>query len=119
MKVLCDVHIAKRVVKFFEEHGIKSIHVNDILDSWNTKDSDIIQYADENDFSVMTKDADFKNSHFLKQTPRKLLKISLGNISTKRLLSILSENLPLLEEKFESGKCYIEIGIDTIVIIEQ
>lgn len=119
MKVLCDVHIAKKVVTFFQDHGVESIRINDILDGWYTKDSDIIQYADENDFTVMTKDADFKDAHFLKQSPRKLLKISLGNISTKKLLSILNKNLSLLKEKFELDRCYIEISSDTIVIIEQ
>ena len=118
MKILCDVHIAKKVVRFFQEQGIESVHVNDILDSWFTKDESINQYADENDFTVMTKDADFKDSHFLKQTPRKLLKISLGNISTKKLISILDKNFSLLEEKFDSGICYMEINMDTIVIIE-
>ena len=40
MKVLCDVHIAKKVVRFFQENEIESAHINDILDSWYTKDSD-------------------------------------------------------------------------------
>lgn len=33
MKVLCDVHIARKVARFFEGEGIEAIHVNDILDS--------------------------------------------------------------------------------------
>jgi len=41
MKILCDVHIAKKVVRFFQEQGIESVHVNDILDSWFTKDESI------------------------------------------------------------------------------
>ena len=118
MKVLCDVHIAKKVVRFFRDQGIESIHINDILESWYTDDDAISQYADDHDFTVMTKDADFKDPHFLKNTPRKLLKISLGNISTQKLISILKNNLLLLEEKFDAGKCYIEIDHDTIIIIE-
>lgn len=119
MKVLCDVHMSKKVVRFFQENGIESIHVNDILDSWYTKDGAIAKYADDNDFTLMSKDADFKDSHFLKGTPRKLLRISLGNISTKRLLEILGKNLELLKEKFELEKCYVEINFDTILIIEK
>jgi predicted nuclease of predicted toxin-antitoxin system len=119
VKVLCDVHIAKKVVKFFQDQGINSIHINDILDSWYTTDDNISKYADDNDFIVMTKDADFKNSHFLKKTPKKLLKISLGNISTKKLISLIDNNLHLLKEKFEKDFCYIEISGDTIVIIEE
>lgn len=38
-KVLCDVHIAFKVVRFFKEKGYEAIHVNDILDSYYTKDT--------------------------------------------------------------------------------
>lgn len=41
LRVLCDVHIAYKVVRFFEEKGYESIHVNDILDGFYTKDRDI------------------------------------------------------------------------------
>ena len=85
MKVLCDVHIAKKVVRFFRDNGVESVHVNDILDSWYTKDEDIANYADDYDYTLMSKDADFKNSHLLKSSPKKLLKINLGNIPTKKL----------------------------------
>jgi len=119
MKILCDVHIARKVVRFLQEQGIESVHVNDILESWYTKDSSIAQYADEQGFTVMSKDSDFKDSHFLKGTPRRLLKISLGNISTNRLIEILGRNLELLKEKFEMEKCYVEINADTVVIIEK
>ena len=40
MKILCDVHIARKVVRFFLIRGIDSVHVNDILDGDHSKDSD-------------------------------------------------------------------------------
>lgn len=40
-KVLCDVHIAIKVAKFFASKGYKAIHVNKILDGYHSKDSDI------------------------------------------------------------------------------
>lgn len=93
-KVLCDVHIAFKIVRFFKDQGFEAIHVNDILDSYYTKDADISDYADRNGFVVVTKDADFQNSHLLKSTPERLLKISLGNLSTKKLLIVLEKHLP-------------------------
>ncbi|MCB9279926.1 MAG: DUF5615 family PIN-like protein [Lewinellaceae bacterium] len=89
MKVLCDVHIAKKVVRFFQSRDIEAIHVNDILDSWYSKDQDIAKYADQEDYVVLSKDADFKNSHLVKGTP-----------------------------KFEKGKCIIEVDTDSIWINE-
>lgn len=35
MKVLCDVHIARKVVRFFQGEGVEAIHINDILESWH------------------------------------------------------------------------------------
>lgn len=117
MKVLCDVHIARKVVQFFQENGIESVHVNDILDSWYTKDQDIVDYADRHNYTVMSKDQDFKNSHLIKKTPTRLLKINLGNISTQKLIEILGKNLELLKEKFAKERCLVEINRDTILII--
>jgi predicted nuclease of predicted toxin-antitoxin system len=88
MKILCDVHISVKIAKLFESKGIASVHVNDILDKWFTSDLKISDFADENGFTVITKDSDFKNSHFVKKSPKKLIKINLGNISTIRLLEI-------------------------------
>lgn len=118
MKILCDVHIAIKVAKFFSSKGIETEHVNQILNKWHTKDKDICQYADKNDFTVITKDTDFKNSHFLKQTPKKLIKVNLGNISTERLIAIFDSILDKLKGLFESQKeCYVEINDDDIAVI--
>ncbi len=45
MKILCDVHISLKVVKFFQSQGIETEHVNQILDKWFTKDNDICTYG--------------------------------------------------------------------------
>ncbi len=37
-RILCDVHISFKVVKFFESKGYEAVHVNTILDSYYTKD---------------------------------------------------------------------------------
>ena len=52
MKVLCDVHISYKVVKFFRDQDLDAIHVNDILDKWFTKDKEIIEFADKNDYVI-------------------------------------------------------------------
>jgi predicted nuclease of predicted toxin-antitoxin system len=117
MRVLCDVHIARKVVRFFEGKSIEAVHVNDILDGYFTKDADLSRYADFHGYVIITKDADFKDSHFLKASPRKLIKVSLGNIPTNQLILLLDKHLTLLQEKFDTGNCYIEINPTSIVII--
>lgn len=83
MVFLCDMHISIKVVKFIERKGYRCIHVNTILDSWFSKDEDISNYVDKNEIILISKGVDFKNSHFLKKSPKKLIKINLGNISNK------------------------------------
>ncbi|PSR13400.1 MAG: hypothetical protein DA408_17440 [Bacteroidetes bacterium] len=118
-KILCDVHIAYKVVSFFEAKGYHAVHVNTILERWYTKDSDISRYADDNEFIVLTKDADFKNSHFVNGHPARLRKISLGNISTKKLIAILEQHFGLLIEHFQAEKCFIELGVGYMEVVKR
>jgi len=117
-KVLCDVHIALKITKFIENKGYEAEHVNNILDSYYTKDSAIRNYADENDFIVLTKDYDFKDSHFLNNSPKKLLHITLGNIPTSQLIQLLDEHLDQIITYFQSEKCFIEIGEGYIKVVK-
>ena len=79
MKFLCDIHISYKIVKHLISLGFDAIHVSDILNKSETKDSAICEYADINDYVVITKDSDFRNSFLVNQTPKKLIKINLGS----------------------------------------
>ena len=93
MRFLCDVHILHKIVKFLSGLGFESIHVNNILDGYYTKDKDICSYADANDLIVITKDSDFRDTFYVKRTPKKRIKINLGNISNNDLAEILNQNI--------------------------
>jgi predicted nuclease of predicted toxin-antitoxin system len=81
-------------------------------------DTKISDFADVNDFTIITKDSDFKNSHFIKHSPKKLIKINLGNIPTNRLIEIFDSICTLMIEKFDSNlECYFEINSDYFLII--
>ncbi len=45
MKVLCDVHISKKVVRFFQSQNIEALHVNDILQGSISEDQAIAALA--------------------------------------------------------------------------
>ena len=77
MNFLIDVHLPITLSKFIDKQiSCSSTHVNQVLQKWNTPDSEICRYADENDFIVVSKDVDFKNSHFVNHTQE----INQGNI---------------------------------------
>ncbi len=64
----------------------------------------------------MSKDSDFQNSHFLNNSPKKLIKINLGNISTKDLINILDENFDFIYTYLSTDSFLIEIDSDMIRI---
>jgi predicted nuclease of predicted toxin-antitoxin system len=116
MKVLCDVHISYKLVRFFKQRGVEAVHVNELSDKWFTKDAVISRLADAEGFTVITKDIDFKNSHFLQNTPLRLIRIALGNISNAELLAIFDTYLEIFQINCEETKCFIEI-FDTYINI--
>lgn len=49
VRVLCDVHIALNVVRFFQKKKVEAIHVNELPDSFYSSDKDICKFSDQND----------------------------------------------------------------------
>lgn len=115
MKFLCDVHISYKLSKTIESLGFECNHVNFILDKWFTTDKEIAKFADENNYILISKDADFKNSFLVNKTPKKLIKINLGNISNVELIQIFKKNLTLFEELDQNDSFILEIDKDKII----
>ncbi len=57
--LLADEHIPKTVVQRLESYGIEVLHVEDI-GMKGAGDSELIRYALENDYSILTIDDDFR-----------------------------------------------------------
>ncbi len=109
MQFLCDVHISLKLVSRLNSLGYSSMHVNQMPDKWHTTDKNICDFADTNNLVVITKDSDFKDSFFIRHSPRKLIKISLGNISNTRLISIFEENHHKISKLETSDTFLLEI----------
>lgn len=118
MKFLCDVHISYKLVRQLISLGFESVHVNEILDKSETKDSDLCKYADQNNYVVISKDSDFRDSFFVKQTPKKLIKINLGNISNQELLGIFNDNIGAIQKLDIKKNFLLEIDSNNINLIE-
>jgi predicted nuclease of predicted toxin-antitoxin system len=111
MKFLCDVHISFKLVNALNQLGYECVHVNNILDKWFTKDEAITKFADKNDYIIITKDADFRNSFFINRTSKKLLSINSGCISNDDLITIITECMHKIEDASQSNQNFI-IEID-------
>jgi len=118
MRFLCDVYISYKLTKHLISLGFDSIHVNEILDKSETKDSDLCKYADQNNYVIISKDSDFRDSYFVKQTPKRLIKINLGNISNQELINIFNDNIDVIQKLGTKMNFLLEIGRDDINLIE-
>lgn len=119
MDFLIDVHLPISLSKFLDkQNGCTSVHINQILQKWFTTDAEICKYADENNLVVVSKDTDFKNSHFINKTPRKIIRVTLGNISNAELILLFTKYLPFMSPLSLKADFYIEIGEEQIIIID-
>lgn len=119
MNFLCDVHISYKITRVLQISGFGAVHVNEILDKWYTKDSDICRYADENDLIVLTKDTDFKNSFLIQNTPKKLVKVNLGNASNKQIIDVISKNLQAIQHLNSEGSFLVELDQNAVTFIKR
>lgn len=110
MKFLCDVHKPLALVKYLSAQGFETMHVNSMPQKWHTSDSEICLFADTNNFIVITKDSDFKNTHFITGSPKKLIRITLRNISNKELIAMFDNHFKEFVKHLQLPKCYIEFG---------
>ncbi|MET3501913.1 putative nuclease of putative toxin-antitoxin system [Mucilaginibacter rubeus] len=119
MDFLIDVHLPIALSKYLDKQdNCSCIHVNQILQKWNTTDVEICKYADDEDRVVITKDQDFKNSHFINKTPKKIIRIILGNISNSELLYLIETNLPLILQLSTKDSFYLELGIGHVIAFD-
>jgi predicted nuclease of predicted toxin-antitoxin system len=64
---------------------------------------------------VVTKDADFVDSHVLHARPAKLLLVSTGNISNRDLEALMVPLLPAIVHEFQSHS-FLELGRSGVVV---
>ncbi len=115
MNFLIDANLPRRLVNLFRERGHHAIHTLDLHDGNATEDMAILQYSDENDCVITTKDSDFTTSFWLNDRPGKLLLISTGNISNKELEILLAANFNQIIGDLSSNR-FIELSRDHIIV---
>lgn len=118
MKFLCDVHIPYKLITLLKEKGCEALHINAIFSDPKTSDATIIQYADNNNFIVITKDADFKESYLLYGKPNKLIKLNTGNSSTQQILGLFERNWQILLLADQRATFYIESDLINFFLID-
>lgn len=115
MKFLVDAQLPRRLAITIRSVGHDVIHTLDLPNGNATPDSQINAISIAEERIVITKDADFVNSFYLKAQPYKLLLISTGNISNIELENLLLPQLQVIGEAFE-GNHFLELSRTTLII---
>lgn len=103
MRFLVDAQLPVRLASRLSELGHDVVHTSSLPDGNRSTDQQIAGLADQDARIVVTKDADFRNSHLLTGSPAKLLVVATGNIGNTDLLSLVVSRLAQIEEAFALG----------------
>jgi predicted nuclease of predicted toxin-antitoxin system len=117
MNFLVDAQLPRRMTAWLTAAGCDAVHTLDLPDRNRTADEQINEVADREQRVVITKDADFVDSHLLLGRPAKLLLVSTGNISNGELESLAVPLLPDILREFQTHS-FLELGRAGLVIRE-
>jgi predicted nuclease of predicted toxin-antitoxin system len=97
MNFLIDANLPCRLANVFRERGHYAIHTLDLPDGNATLDMAILQYADEQNCVITTKDSDFTTSFWLNDRPEKLLIANfdqiIADLSSNRFVELTREHV--------------------------
>ena len=115
MNFLIDANLSRRWVDIFYERSHQAVHTLDLLDKNVATDLGILQYADEQNCVIVTKDADFAASFWLKNRPDRLLLFSTGNISNTELETLLITNFSQIISDLTDNR-FIELTREHVIV---
>jgi predicted nuclease of predicted toxin-antitoxin system len=115
MKFLVDAQLPRRMTVWLTTAGCDAVHTLDLPDANRTTDEQVNDIADREQRAVVTKDADFVDSHLLRGRPAKLLLVSTGNISNRELETLMTPLIPDTIREFQTHS-FLELGQAGIVV---
>jgi predicted nuclease of predicted toxin-antitoxin system len=115
MRFLVDAQLPRRLAYWLRDRGHEVLHTLDLPLQNRTSDEVINQMSLAEKRVVITKDADFMNSHLLHKRPDKLLLVSTGNISNNDLLHLFEHNLGKIVEAF-GEHTFVELTCNHLTI---
>lgn len=93
MKLLFDHNLSPRLVNRLAQLFPESTHVY-MLEMDQADDEEIWAYAQNNNFTIVTRDSDYDGLLVLRGFPPKVIWIRRGNCSTTEIETILRSHLP-------------------------
>ena len=97
MKLLLDQNLSYRIVKSLTEVYPGSTQVS-VLRMGRSTDREIWDYAQQNDFAIVTLDADFHEYSMLENAPPLVVWLRCGNQPSKVILEKLLHNREVIQQ---------------------
>ena len=114
MRFLVDAQLPRRLIKQLQQAGAEATHTLDLPLGNRTPDTAINELSVNEQYIVVTKDADFVDSFHLYKKPWKLLLVSTGNIRNIDLEALFVANLEKIINGFDTFD-FIEINRTNII----
>ena len=102
MNLLLDANISWRLKKLLENHFTKIIHADDLPFTQPVSDTQVWNYAKENDCLIVTNDEDYFNLSVLFSFPPKVILLKTGNQKTLQISSLLIKHIADIEQLITS-----------------
>ena len=110
MRLLLDQNLPRNLLLTLGDRFPGSEHVIGLgLD--DSPDSQIFDYAGQNDFTIVSKDSDFRQLSFLHGAPPKVVWLRVGNCTVRELAALPTENEHRLLE--------FETAPESLLIVER
>lgn len=106
--LLLDENLSYKLAKQLRADFPDTCHVSDV-GLLNTTDMQIWRYAQANQYSILTMDADYLNIAMLKGCPPKIILLRIGNRKADSLLQFLLDKQSVIEE-FIHGEAHRHIA---------
>jgi predicted nuclease of predicted toxin-antitoxin system len=109
MRLLFDQNISFRITKKLKSYFSDCKHVSDCGLS-DCDDPEIWEYAQENDYAIVTFNSDFYEISLIKGYPPKIIWIRSGNLTTTQIAGLLIKNKESIiefisKEEFKDMAC--------------
>lgn len=114
MKFLVDAQLPLKLCEILENSGFESTHVDFLPKGDETTDIEIARHADEQEWIIMTKDADFYHSHMISRKPEKLFLITTGNLKNRALFDLIRRHATAIKEQLKDCS-FIEMTNDKLI----
>ncbi len=103
-KYLIDVNLPSRFSIWVSDEYEHVIHINDEL-----KDSEIWQYAEKRNLTIVTKDTDFSDMIMINNPPPRVIHIKIGNMKMRefhQLIAKIWEDVCTMSDNYKLIRVY-------------